>query len=205
MRVVGFGRLAVEQAAADAAAAGRADRERRGPLAAAAISQFGQLVGDLVERRVHVVGELNLGDGTQAVEAHADRGRDDAALGERRVEHAPRTEPLLQALRRAEHAAEVAHVLAHHADVRIALEHHLESGPNRLYEVHRGHGARVQGVSVQRSFAPAATPDLVVVALSHGSLVWFRRRVRWSADVLVPPIRLAVLRIVAAGGRAYVT
>ena len=119
-----------------------ANRHRRRPLAAAAVAQLRQLVRDLIERRVHVIGKLNLGHRPQAVHAHADRHADDAAFGQRRVEHSMRAEPLLQPLRRPKHAAEVAHVLAEHAHVRIALEHHLEPRPNRLNHVHRGHEER---------------------------------------------------------------
>ena len=69
---------------------------------------------DLVVRRIDVVGELDLGDRPQAVDRHADRGGDDAALGDRRIEHAVLAVLALQAVGDAEHAAEVADVLAHH-------------------------------------------------------------------------------------------
>ena len=115
-----LGALRVRLAAADAAAAGRADRHRRPELAGAAIAQPRELADDLVVGRIDVVGELDLGDRPQAVDAHADRRADDAALGDRRVEHAVLAVLALQAVGDAEHAAEVAHVLAEHHHVRVA-------------------------------------------------------------------------------------
>jgi hypothetical protein len=56
----------VRLAAADAAAARRADRDRRVEFAAGAIADARQLADDLVVGRIDVVGELNLGDRAQA-------------------------------------------------------------------------------------------------------------------------------------------
>src|SRR2546430_6254061 len=69
--------------------------------------------------RSDVIGELNLRHGLQAVDSHADGRRDDAAFGDRCVEHPVLTVLSLQPLGDAEHAAEVADVLAeyHHARV----------------------------------------------------------------------------------------
>ena len=63
---------------------------------------------------------------------------DDAALRDRRVEHARATILRLQALGAAEHSAEVADVLAEHDDVGIALEHHVHRRTQRLDHRHRG-------------------------------------------------------------------
>jgi hypothetical protein len=103
--------LAVRLPAVDAAAAGHADGERRGEVARRAVAQPRRLGDDLVRRRVEVVGKLDLHHRAQAVGAHAHGGADDAALGNRRVEHARLAVLGLQALGAAEHAAEVAHVL----------------------------------------------------------------------------------------------
>ena len=80
--------LAVRLAAVDAAAAGHAHDERGGELGAGAVAQPRRLGDQLVERRVDVVGELDLDDRPQPVGAHAEGGADDAALGDRGVEHA---------------------------------------------------------------------------------------------------------------------
>ncbi len=98
--------------AADAAAAGRADGHGGMELAGRAVTQPRQLAHDLVEARIDVIGELDLGHGLQAVHAHADCGGDDAALRDRGVEHAVLAVLALQPLGHAEHAAEVADILA---------------------------------------------------------------------------------------------
>ena len=110
--------LAVRLPAVDAAAARHADDHRRGEVAGRAVAQPRGLGDDLVRRRVEVVGELDLHHRPQAVGGHADRGADDAAFGDRRIEHAVLAVFGLQAFGAAEHAAEVAHVLAEDDDVR---------------------------------------------------------------------------------------
>ena len=109
-----LGALRVGLPAEDAAAGRHADRERRGEVAGRAVAQARRLGHDLVVRRVHVVGELDLDARPQPVRRHADRGADDAGLVDRCVEAAVLAEALLQALRATEHAAEVADVLAEH-------------------------------------------------------------------------------------------
>ena len=79
-----FRTLRVRLAAANAAAAGRANGHRREELPGAAIADARQFAADLIEARINVVGELNFRDRAQAVHAHADGGGDDAALGDRR-------------------------------------------------------------------------------------------------------------------------
>ncbi len=76
--------------------------------------------------------ELDLGHRAQAVERHADRGADDAGLGERRVDHAVGAELVEQARGRAEHAAELADVLAEDDDARVGLHLRAQSVANRL-------------------------------------------------------------------------
>src|SRR5262245_12837856 len=107
------------KSAANSSTARSADRQWRRPFAAAAITKLGQLVRNLVERRIHVIGELNFRHRPQAVDSHPDGNGDDAPFGQRRIEYALRAEPCLQALCRPEYAAEVAHILAKHAHVRI--------------------------------------------------------------------------------------
>src|SRR5450631_4438245 len=99
--------------AADAAAAGRANRHRREELPGAAIADTRQFTADLIEARIDVVRELNFGDRPKAVHAHADGGSNDAALGDGRIDDAMLAVLSLQPLGSPKHAAEVADVLAH--------------------------------------------------------------------------------------------
>src|SRR5579859_623184 len=82
-----FRTLRVSLATADAAAARRADRHRRREFASGAVTQPGELTHHLVERWIDVVGELDFRDWLEPVDAHANGRRDNAALGDRRVEH----------------------------------------------------------------------------------------------------------------------
>ena len=100
-----FGRLRVVVAAFDTAADRHAHHDRARKLARRAISVLGGFVDQLIHRGIDEVAELNLGHGSQAVERHADRGADDAGLGERRVDHTLAAELLLQAGGHAKHAA----------------------------------------------------------------------------------------------------
>ena len=75
--------LTVRLPAVDAAAAGHADRDRRGEVAGRAIADPRRAGHDLIVAGIHVIGELDLRDGPQPVRAHADRGADDTALGDR--------------------------------------------------------------------------------------------------------------------------
>ena len=108
----GLGRLAVGLAAEDAAAIRRADHHRQMPFAGRAVAHLGAFGDDLVEAGVDVVGELDLGDGAQAVGGHADGDGDDAVLADRRIEGALLAELLLEVLGDPEDSAEIADVLA---------------------------------------------------------------------------------------------
>src|ERR1700732_3834541 len=99
--------------ATDAAAAGCANRHWCEELSGAAIADARQFADDLIEARIDVVRELNLGDRAQAVHAHADRSGDDAALGDGRVDDPMLAVLALQPFRGAKHTAEIADVLAH--------------------------------------------------------------------------------------------
>ena len=76
--------------------------------------QLRNLADDLIERRVHEAIELDLDDGAEPAEREPDGGPHDAGLGQRRVDDALRTELVEEPVRDAEHAAELADVLAHH-------------------------------------------------------------------------------------------
>ncbi len=124
--------LAVRLAAEDAAAGRHAHHQRRGEVAVRAVAQAGGLRHDLVVGRIHVIGELDLDAGPQAIGRHADGDADDAELADRRVEAAVGAVFLLQALGAAEHAAEIAHVLAEHDDVLVARHRHVHRVADRL-------------------------------------------------------------------------
>src|ERR1700731_5425712 len=108
--------LAVRLAAEDAAAARRPYRDRRPELAARAITQPRRFRDQLVGRRIDVIGELDLDDRPEPVGAHADRDRQHAALGDRRVEDALLAMLLLQAISDAEDAAVKPDILAEQHD-----------------------------------------------------------------------------------------
>src|SRR2546428_7569003 len=137
MAEVRLGGLAVIMPAADSAAEGRADRHRDGELAPGSIAHLCGLRDDLVESGINEVQELDLGHGPQAIERHPDRGPDDAAFGERRIEDAV-PELVEQAFRAPEHAAAAADVLPEHDDA-VVRPHLLPEGcVALLYHRHRG-------------------------------------------------------------------
>src|SRR5271168_2280343 len=115
-------------AAADSAAAGRANGHRRKELPGAAVADARQLTADLIEARIDVVRELNLSHGAQAVHAHADGGRHDTALRDGSVEDPMLPILALQSLGGAKHAAEITDILAHEHHRRILLEHDVHGG-----------------------------------------------------------------------------
>ncbi len=126
--------------AANSTPARRTNRDRRRELSSAAIPQPREFAHHLIERRIDVVGELDLGYRFQPIHAHADRRGDDAALGNRRVDHPVLAVLALQPVCAPKHAAEVPDVLAHENDPRIALEHDVHRRVDRLNHVHMCHG-----------------------------------------------------------------
>ncbi len=135
----GLGALRVRLAAADAAAARRAHRDRREEFAAGTVAEARELADDLVETGIDVVGELDFRNRPQAVDAHADRRADDAAFGNRRVDYAVIAVLALQPVGAAKHAAEVADVFAQHDDGRVLVHHDVERRADGLDHVHLGH------------------------------------------------------------------
>ena len=111
---------------------------RRDRLAAEHVLELGRLVEDLVEADAHEVDEHQLGDRAQAGGGGADGGADEAALGDRRVQHAVAAELGHQPLGDAERAAPgvllagraqaAGDVLAHDDDAVVAL-HLLARAP----------------------------------------------------------------------------
>src|SRR3546814_6370398 len=68
-----------------------------------------------------------------------DRRAENAAFGDRRVEYAGLAIFLLQTGRGAEHAAEIADVLAEDHDIVVALHHHIHRRVQGLDHVHGRH------------------------------------------------------------------
>ena len=99
---------------AHAAAVRHADRQRERHRPARPPAVAADVVDELVERRVAERVVLHLDDRAPAGHAQADGRAEDPRLGERRVDAAIDAEPLLQPRGRAEDAAELADVLAHH-------------------------------------------------------------------------------------------
>ncbi|AMM19280.1 hypothetical protein AX769_02925 [Frondihabitans sp. PAMC 28766] len=124
MREVGLGALLVVLDGADVTAVGHPDHDGHRLPALVPVLQLGQLRRDLVEAGEDEAVELDLADGPEAVHGQADRGADDARLGQGRVDHAAATELGLQPLGDAEDAPERADVLAHEQHSRV-VEHRL--------------------------------------------------------------------------------
>src|SRR5205823_4294983 len=87
---------------------------------------------ELVPRAGDEVGELHLGDGAHAHDRRAGAAADDRGLRERRVDHAPGPELLLEAERYLEGAAVDADVLADHEDALVAAHLLTEAVRDRL-------------------------------------------------------------------------
>ena len=87
---------------------------------------------EVIPRARDEVGELHLGDGPQPHDRRAGRAAHDRRLGERRVDHAPRAELLLEAQRHLERAAVHADVLADHEDALVAAHLLAEPVADRL-------------------------------------------------------------------------
>ena len=88
------------------------------PLPSRAIADARGLAHQLVKRGIDIIGKLDFGHGAQAISRHADRNADDPAFGDRRIKTRVLPYFCLQASGRAEHAAEIADILAKHDHVR---------------------------------------------------------------------------------------
>src|SRR6267154_1811370 len=99
-------------AAANAAAAGGANGHRGKELTGTAVADARQVTADLIEARIDIIRKLNFRDRPQAVHAHPDRGRHDAALRDGRVDDTMLAVLALQPFGGAKHAAEIADVFA---------------------------------------------------------------------------------------------
>jgi hypothetical protein len=85
----------------DPAAVGQADRERHLQPAARALVHFSKGIHELTESGIEKAHELDLDDHALAPHRHADRGPQNAVLGEGRVDHPVGPELLVQAFGRA--------------------------------------------------------------------------------------------------------
>src|SRR2546426_3816160 len=110
---------------ADPAPVGHADDHLAVEASLRAHAVAGGVVLDLMEALEAEAGELDLADGLEAVERHADRGADDGRFGQRAVDDALAPELAVQVLGDSEDAAVHADVLADDDDVLVAL-HLLE-------------------------------------------------------------------------------
>src|SRR5690625_6906224 len=108
----GLGTLRMVLRRSDPAAVGHPDDHRDAFLAQGAVVQLRDLGDDLVVGREDEGVELDLDDRAVAADGHADRGADDAGLGQRGIDDSLRTEVLLQTFGDAEDTAELADVLA---------------------------------------------------------------------------------------------
>ena len=146
----GIEALAVLRGGAEAGAVHGADHHRGHRLAAEHVLELGGLVEDLVEADPHEVDEHQLGDGAQPGGGGTHGGTDEAALGDRRIQHAIAAELGHQPLGDTERAAPgvvlaggtqaAGDVLAHDDDAMIALHLLGEGLVDRLTVALLGHG-----------------------------------------------------------------
>ncbi len=124
---------------------GGAEDDRAGVATVRAVADLGGLVHDLVVGGMDVVGELDLGHRSHAVQGGADGHASDAELGQGRVDDALLAEAPLEAVGGAEDTAVEAHVLAQddHGRVRFhLLEQRLADGLDQIQLGHRDHPDR---------------------------------------------------------------
>ena len=119
--------LGVEGAARETAARGEADGD--GHRRAGAVALLGGDGHQVVPRAGDEVGELHLGDRAHAHDRRPGAASDDRRLRERRIDHPPLPELLLEALRDLEGSAVDADVLTDDEDALVAL--HLLPEPVR--------------------------------------------------------------------------
>src|SRR5512139_682827 len=82
---------------ANAAAVGRAQNHRTAEPSLRAIAQPGRMVHQLIDAGIDESHKLDLADRPEALRSHTDAQATDQQFGERRIDHALRSETLLQA------------------------------------------------------------------------------------------------------------
>jgi len=164
-------------------------------------SHLRRLVHELVKRRIHVVGKLNLRNGPHALERGANRKTNYPLLRQRRVEH-----PLRAKVRRETHtAAEDAakgDIFAEEEHALVGLQGVAEGRVDALVEVQARRGAAAgtlrefgvreggfRGMGQQRSggvvdWEVQAGIWGVVGVGANGGILQSRRRLRWRFNKL---------------------
>ncbi len=137
---VGLGALGVVETSLDPAAIRGPNDDMAGVLATGSVPELCELAHDLVERGIDEIEELDLGDGLEPIEGHADRSPDDPGLGERSIEDPVLTKLLQQTLGRAEHPTVHTDVLAEEENVRVVAHRLLKAAINGLDQRQFGHG-----------------------------------------------------------------
>src|SRR5271166_125502 len=117
--------LAMSLSSEDSAAGRHPYDERTGKLAVGAITQSRSFGDDLVVRRVHIVGKLDLDAGPKAVGGHADCRANDTQFADWRIEAAALAIFRLQALGCTKDSPKEAHILTEHNDIVIMFHHHV--------------------------------------------------------------------------------
>src|SRR5262245_65166483 len=87
---------------ANAAAVRRAQDHRTAESSLRSIAQPGSMVHQLIDAGIDESHKLDFADRLEALRSHTDAQATDQQLGERRIDHALRSEPLLQSDSRAE-------------------------------------------------------------------------------------------------------
>ena len=135
----GLDRLRMIEAAADTPTIRRPYQHGHGELAVGAVTKARGFADNLIERGKDEIGKLNLADGAQTIQRHADANCDDGKLGERAVNHPIRAEFSKQALGGAKDAAARADVFAGDDDGRITahlLRHGVAEGFDICFDRH---------------------------------------------------------------------
>src|SRR5690242_12686735 len=101
---------------------GGAKDDRTGKPATGTRAHAAGVIGKIVEHRVDEADELDLAYGFEALGGHADGEPTDRRLVKRRIDDTLAAETLIEALRRAEHAAMDADVLPEEHDIGVVRE-----------------------------------------------------------------------------------
>ena len=107
--------------------------QRRARLAPRARAHLGSLGDQLIQALVHEAHELDLGDGLEPGQRHAESRPDDGGFRKRRIEYTVGAEPTLQPVCRPEHTAELPDILAHDQHALIVTERLLKCRVDRLH------------------------------------------------------------------------
>ena len=139
VREARLGVLRVERPAGEAAAGRQPDDDRHG--GSRPVVLLGRHGDEVIPGAGDEVGELHLRHGAHAHDRGARAAADDRGLGQRRVDHPPRAELLLEALGDLERAAVDADVLADHEDPLVAAHLVAKRVRDRLEIRLDGHGS----------------------------------------------------------------